>query len=586
MFGNKKTPAKVETNSAAKGDKLQQYQKFYSEAGEMMETLGFDTQQLLWIAKKNKEAFATLVTKNHKIAEFSAENLVKVEQVEKGIRQVSSSSEEINSNISKVESEADRTLQQVNDGRNTVMETYDILKELENTFKVTQETNENLLESSKSIQKIVEYIKNISEQTNLLSLNASIEAARAGEHGKGFAIVAGEVGKLANETDSFIGEIEHIVKKLEENVGSAHQSIERSGDSINHLNSMMSETVNVLNETQNSIGNMKESMDQLTKVSNRNVDVSTEMENALDELVDKISSSDNETRQAIGMIEDHKGKTESLLKYCDNLNAMCENLQYQMCAIKEPDEIIIGINPFTAPEDIRDMYVPVLERIFRSIGMKAKVMIAKDYESLGRNIKDGLLDGGWFSPMAYTIAYEIADITPVATPKINGKDYYNGYIITRNDTGINDIADLGGKHFGYVDKGSASGYLYAKYSIEQAGFDPEKFLGEVTFAGSHDQVINGVINGDYAAGATYNEAYEKAEKNGVDMSKIRIISKTGNIQKDAIAFSNKMDPELLDKIRTAFVNFTDFTGITTPVTGFVEGKDSNYDLIRAVQKSQ
>ena len=116
------------------------------------------------------------------------------------------------------------------------METYEILKELDNTFKVTQETNENLLESSKSIQKIVEYIKNISEQTNLLSLNASIEAARAGEHGKGFAIVAGEVGKLANETDSFIGEIEQIVKKLEENVSSAHQSIEHSGAvSYTHL---------------------------------------------------------------------------------------------------------------------------------------------------------------------------------------------------------------------------------------------------------------------------------------------------------------------------------------------------------------
>ena len=70
------------------------------------------------------------------------------------------------------------------------------------------------------------------------------------------------------------------------------------------------------------------------------------------------------------------------------------------------------------------------------------------------------------------------------------------------------------------------------------------------------------------------------------MSKIKIISKTGNIQKDAIAFNNKMDPELLEKIRGAFVNFNDFNGITTPVTGFVEGKDSNYDLIREVQKSK
>ena len=63
------------------------------------------------------------------------------------------------------------------------------------------------------------------------------------------------------------------------------------------------------------------------------------------------------------------------------------------------------------------------------------------------------------------------------------------------------------------------------------------------------------MSGEYDAGATYNEAYEKAEKNGADMSKIRIISKTGNIQKDAIAFSNKIDPELMKTINDAFVNY-------------------------------
>lgn len=177
-------------------------------------------------------------------------------------------------------------------------------------------------------------------------------------------------------------------------------------------------------------------------------------------------------------------------------------------------------------------------------------------------------------------------LIPIATPLINGKDYYNGYIITRNDSGIRTLRDLPGKNFAYVDKNSASGYLYAKHSIKEAGLDPETIFSNISFAGSHDQVIQGVINGEFDAGATYNEAYEKMQKSGTDMSGIQIISTTGNIQKDAIAFSKNMDDARIQLIKNAFVHFKDFSGITTPVTGFVEAKDSNYDLIRQVQNAK
>lgn len=170
-------------------------------------------------------------------------------------------------------------------------------------------------------------------------------------------------------------------------MSAVHISPRHSGDSINRLNDMMSKTVEVLNQTQGSVDNMKESMAQLTNVSNRNVSVSADMENALNDLVDHISSSDNETRESIAMIESHQAKNDSLLEGCDNLNNKCEKLQYLMCEIKDKDEITIGINPFTSPEDIKQMYAPILERIFKSIGKKAKVMIVKDYDSLGVHTK-------------------------------------------------------------------------------------------------------------------------------------------------------------------------------------------------------
>lgn len=556
------------------------------EISDMMETLGFDTEHLLWIAKQNKEAFSTLVDHNQKIADSSEENLEQAAFVEEKIQQVNKNSEIMNEHIQMVEEQADTVLQNITSKNDTIKETYHMLHDLNETLRITQETNLKLLESSQNIHKIVEYIKNISEQTTLLSLNASITAAHAGEAGKSFAIVAGEVGKLSDETDSFINEIEEIVKKLEENIQSSHEATKHSEDSIQKLNGFVESTVDILTGTHDSLTEIKKNMDNLTTVSKTNVEVSSDVTAALGKLADTISNSASQSQDSIEMIAQHQKKTDTLLTCCDSISSMCESLQYSMCSIKGDNEVAIGINPFTSPSDIKNMYQPVLARIFESVGLKVKIIIVKDYLALGDQIQKGTIDGGWFSPFAYITAAEMTPLIPVATPLINGKDYYNGYIITRRDSGILTLNDLPGRHFAYVDKNSASGYLYARHSIKEAGLDPESIFSQVSFSGSHDQVIQGVLNGEFDAGATYNEAYEKAEKNGMDMSKLNIISTTGNIQKDAIAFSEKMAPERIQLLKDAFLHFKDFSGITTPVTGFVEAKDSNYDLIRQVQNAK
>lgn len=554
-----------------------------ADISDMVENMGFDMEHLLWIAKQNKEAFSTLVDNNQKIANSSVENLEQATFVEGKLQQVNQNSETMNEHIQLVEEKADTVLKNITEKKETIEDTYRMLHDLTEALHATQETNLKLLESSRNIHKIVEYIKNISEETTLLSLNASITAAHAGEAGKAFAIVAGEVGKLSDETDSFINEIEEIVKELEENIQSSHASTKHSEVSIQKLNVFVEGTVGILTGTHDSLTDIKQNMENLTAVSQTNLDVSADVKEALGKLTDTISSSAGQSYDSIALITQHQKQTDTLLTCCDNISSMCENIQYSMCSMKSTNEIVIGINPFTSPSDIKKMYQPLLARILGSLGLKVRLIIVKDYLSLGEQIKKGIVDGGWFSPLAYITAAEMTPLIPVATPLINGKDYYNGYIITRKDSGIASLQDLAGKSFAYVDKNSASGYLYARHSIKEAGLDPENMFSKVSFAGSHDQVIYGVINGEYDAGATYNEAYEKMKESGTDMSGIRIISTTGNIQKDAIAFSKKLDASRISDIKNAFANFHDFSGITTPVTGFVEAKDSNYDLIRNVQ---
>lgn len=565
------------------GSGASEEKKLYREISTLMETVGFDTEQLVWIAKQNKEAFVNLVTKSSKVSDFSRENLEYVGDIQKGIQRVNNSCLEMDQQVNDVENRADMVLSALEESRKSGPTAYILLQELNQAFEAAAETNGKLLASSKNINQFVDYIKDISSQTNLLAINASITAAHAGEAGKAFAVVAGEVSKLSDHTDTFIKEIEQIVEGLVDNINKTHTTTTNSMTSVTKLGGITKEIVDVMEKTRDSFTSIKGNITALTTVSGKNTQNSSQMAAALSLLAEKVSETNEESNDSIHMIQQHQEKNNQLLNHCNELNGISKKIQYQICTIRDADEIVIGINPFVSPSEIRKMYLPVLEAAFKHAGLKVKMIIVKDYVDLGEQINQGLLDGGWFSPLAYVTACKRAGLIPVVTPKVNGETYYNGYIIAKKDSGIHNLADLKGKHFGYVDPNSTSGYLYARHGIKQNGQNPDTLFGEVSYAGSHDNVIQMVLSGEYDAGATYNEAFEKAKKAGIAVSDLDIIYKTANIQKDAIAFTDQMAPERIELLKKSFLELQDFSRFETPVTGFVEAKDSDYNLIRSVQ---
>jgi methyl-accepting chemotaxis protein len=139
---------------------------------------------------------------------------------------------------------------------------------------------ENIAASSNDVKKIINFITDISDQINLLSLNAAIEAARAGDSGRGLAVVADEISKLAEETAKNIGAIGSLIEKNEKEIIEGESTLKNTSKYIDEI-------INALNSSTGTIQSMykiKEKMDIQTEVNNDVKLKSREMSNITSEI--------------------------------------------------------------------------------------------------------------------------------------------------------------------------------------------------------------------------------------------------------------------------------------------------------------
>jgi methyl-accepting chemotaxis protein len=151
-----------------------------------------------------------------------------IEQAATAVNEMTAAVEEVARNAVSTSEASNQSTQAAHEGRTRVVETVDAIQTMTHDVQATASMIEGLAIQGRDIGKVLDVIRAIAEQTNLLALNAAIEAARAGEAGRGFAVVADEVRALAHRTAQSTQEIEKMVAGIQNGTGQAVQSMQQS----------------------------------------------------------------------------------------------------------------------------------------------------------------------------------------------------------------------------------------------------------------------------------------------------------------------------------------------------------------------
>ena len=214
--------------------------------------------------------------------------------------------------------------------------------------------------------------------------------------------------------------------------------------------------------------------------------------------------------------------------------------------------------------------------------------VATSYAAVIEAMGAGKAHMGTLATFAYLLAHEKYGVECALVSVRYGSPYYKGQVIAGADTGITQLSDLAGKTMCWVDAASTSGFIVPSVMLKAAGVDPDTDLAQQVEAGSHDNVVLSVYQGDCDAGATFVDARGNIADDFPDVNdKVIVIEESAEIPNDGLQFIKDFPADMKAIIVQAFVEIMATEegqaamNLSYSWSEVIEKGDSFYDGFRA-----